>query len=416
MNSSDKKYLIKQGKRSSPPWKRRTIFFGICSACALILLGCGSDTEMNEIKSLPATIQNPVSENRLTSISLTEEAIERLGIELLEVQLREIENRMSYPGEVVIPEGSLFTVVSPFAGQVAQTGDDLKIGGDVASGTWLFRILPYDKELRGRDLIADTQREIETADARIASARQKVERAQRLLADRAGSERVLQEAETELKIAEVDRRSAAAQMEFLKSNRMENPEGLLVRAPTSGTIFRQFAGTGQNVAASNPLAEIVKLDPMWVRVPVYAGETDSIDPQSPAKVTGLGRNQTWSLKATPIIAPPSANANAATVDLYYQAANAKRFLKPGMKVSVNLILRGTGEKMIVIPRSAIAQDAYGGSWVYVAKEPGVFTRQRIDIQSADAEFAVLSRGLEPGSRIVTVGVMELYGEEFGGKK
>ena len=416
MNSSDNKNHLKQGTRFSLPWKRRTVLPGICIACTLLLPGCGSDPEKTEKKSPPATIQNPVSENQLTSISLTGKAIERLGIEILEVQFKEINNQMSYPGEAVIPEGSLFTVVAPFAGQVAQTGDDLRIGRDVARDTWLFRLLPFDRELRGRDLTADIQREIETADARITSARQKVERAQQLLADRAGSEKVLQEAEAELKIAEADRRSAAAQLEFLKSNRMENPEGILIRAPINGTVFRQFAGTGQNVAASNPLAEIVKLDPMWIRVPVYAGETDSIDTHSPAEVTGLGRNQTWSLTAAPITAPPSANANASTVDLYFQAANAKRILKPGMKVSVNLTLRGTGEEMIVIPRSATVQDAFGGSWVYVAQEPGVFTRQRIDIRSVDGEFAVLSRGLEPGSRIVTVGAMELYGEEFGGKK
>ena len=408
---------IKFEKLGSLAFRRiLVLIFGISGAVVLSLLaGCSAAPEKAEKKSPPATIQNPVAENQLTSLTLTPQAIERLGIKTSIVEAREIENRRSYPGEAVIPEGNSFTVSSPFAGQIELADKNIKIGREIPENTGLFRLIPFDRELRGRDLIADAERDIMASEVRIKAARQKVERARQLLDERAGSEKVLQEAEAELEIAEADNKTAASQLEFLKSNRMESPEGLLISSPVAGMLFRQFVGNKQHVAASTPLAEIIKLDPIWIRVPVYAGETDSIDQKASAEINNLSQNQAWTLSAAPVAAPPSANADSATVDLYFQVSNPQRLLKPGMKVAATLHLQGSGQK-ISIPRSAIVQDAYGGAWVYREQGAGVFTRQRIDIISVDDDFAVLNRGLESGIRIVTVGAMELFGEEFGGKK
>ena len=82
-----------------------------------------------------------------------------------------------------------------------------------------------------------------------------------------------------------------------------------------------------------PVAEAIRGQRVWVRVPVYTGELKLIDPTSEARVGDLAaRPGDTNFPAKPVSAPPSANALAATVDLFYEVAGAGSALKPGQRV------------------------------------------------------------------------------------
>ena len=68
---------------------------------------------------------------------------------------------------------------------------------------------------------------------------------------------------------------------------------------------------------------------------------------------------------------------------------------------------------LVAPRAALLHDAYGGSWVYEAREGHVFVRRRVSVVDLVGDLAVLDQGPPPGTRVVTVGAAELFGTEFG---
>jgi multidrug efflux pump subunit AcrA (membrane-fusion protein) len=155
---------------------------------------------------------------------------------------------------------------------------------------------------------------------------------------------------------------------------------------------------------------------VWVRVPVYAGEARAIDTNAPADVQPLGE---WTdapgVPAQPIAAPPSADASTAGVDLYYSVANLNNRFRPGERVAVRLARRGS-ETGLVVPKSALLHDAYGGTWVYVVREPRVYVRQRVVVADITGILAVLSQGPAAGARVVTDGAAELFGVEFGAGK
>jgi hypothetical protein len=70
-----------------------------------------------------------------------------------------------------------------------------------------------------------------------------------------------------------------------------------------------------------------------------------------------------------------------------------------------------------IPYSSIIYDAQGGAWAYVVDgAPLVFLRQSITVDDivADAagDYAILTKGPEPGRSVVSIGVAELFGAEF----
>ena len=68
---------------------------------------------------------------------------------------------------------------------------------------------------------------------------------------------------------------------------------------------------------------------------------------------------------------------------------------------------------LVVPKAALLHDAYGGTWVYVARDPQVYARVRVVVADIIGNLAVLTIGPPVNARVVTDGAAELFGVEFG---
>jgi hypothetical protein len=66
-----------------------------------------------------------------------------------------------------------------------------------------------------------------------------------------------------------------------------------------------------------------------------------------------------------------------------------------------------------IPDSAVWIDVNGDEWVYTSPEPLVFVRAAISVDRYRRDTALLSEGPAIGTEVVSVGVAELIGSEFG---
>lgn len=66
-----------------------------------------------------------------------------------------------------------------------------------------------------------------------------------------------------------------------------------------------------------------------------------------------------------------------------------------------------------VPASAIWVDVSGEEWVYTVPEPLVFVREVITVDRYEGDVAVLSDGPAAETEVVSVGVPELIGSEFG---
>jgi hypothetical protein len=74
------------------------------------------------------------------------------------------------------------------------------------------------------------------------------------------------------------------------------------------------------------------------------------------------------------------------------------------------------ETSLVVPLSALVRDAHGGTWVYVNTSQHAYVRQRVFVDRVVGDLAALTSGPKVGAKVVTQGVAELYGAEFGGLK
>jgi hypothetical protein len=82
----------------------------------------------------------------------------------------------------------------------------------------------------------------------------------------------------------------------------------------------------------------------------------------------------------------------------------------GLRTAPVRAAAGTGR---VVPFAAVMYDADGAAWVYTVKAERTYLRAPIVVDRVDGGNAYLSDGPAAGTGVVTVGVPELYGSEYG---
>lgn len=308
----------------------------------------------------PAKVENAVRETELATIKLTPQAEQRLGIVLAEVARKKIALTRSFGGDVIVP---------------------LAPKDQTATGYFPLASATPDELLKLSDLQAVADGDIEKARVQLEAAQLILKRAEKLISADAGSVRAVEDATTAMRLSEKSLEVAKARRALLGA----------------------------------PVAEALRGQRIWVRVPVYAGELKLIDAAQPARVSTIeSRPGETNFAAKPVLAPASASALATTIDLFFEVEGNGGYFRPGQRVSVSLPLRGESESQVV-PWPAIIHDIHGGTWVYESIGPQTFARRRVQVLRIAGADAVITSSLKSGTKVVTDGAAELFGTEFGTK-
>jgi len=399
-------------------------------------LGCGKTEKQASEKVEPAHVAHHVDENDLNTITLTEQAESRLGIQLAEVKLTEVKRKRTVGGDVILPPGQMISVSAPITGTLLApaSGRVPAAGAEVQAGQAVFNFRPLltperdvltpAERVRVAQTKADiattqieSERQVESAKVAVQAAQIANDRAVQLLRTKAGSQRSVDEADANLKLAQESLRTADARHKFLSSIRLDEAAGELksrtIESPVTGVLQRLDAAVGETVSAGESLFSVMTTSHVWVRVPVYVGQWRDIDTDQPASIAEFGQPpDVPSREAKYVAAPPSANPDSMTVDVHYALGNEDGALYPGQKLAVTLPLNSRAQSLVV-PTTAVLYDIHGGAWVYQQIEPRVYARRRISVEYVDGDRAILVTGPEPGSQVVTDGAAELFGTEFG---
>lgn len=309
----------------------------------------------------PAKIEHPVKESDLTKVVLTAEAVNRLGIVTTTVEKRRLTQTRLFGGEITLPA----------------------LNGSANSNSQsVYTILP---SLAPAELVRlaqsqiDADGQVDQAKVQVQAAQQVLNRAEQMRRDKVGTERSVDDAKAQVGIAEAALKTAYARRNLL----------------------------------GPALLDVNNRSTFWVRVPVYVDDLPGLNTTAQARVGGLKDSpENASRHAVPVAAPPSANPAAATVDLFYAVKNSDTSLRPGQRVGVSIPLRSDDENLVV-PWSAIVHDMSGGSWIYQALESNVYLRRRVQVLRVVDDQAALTGDIVAGIEVVTTGVAELFGTEFG---
>lgn len=66
-----------------------------------------------------------------------------------------------------------------------------------------------------------------------------------------------------------------------------------------------------------------------------------------------------------------------------------------------------------VPYAALIYDGQGVTWVYTNAKPLTFLRAKVVVDRVEGDVVLLSDGVLPGTAVVTVGAIEVYGSELG---
>jgi len=403
----------------------------------MIFVGCQrSQPAVTTTSVSPAKTTHPVAESGLNTIELTEDAVKRLGLQTAVAEIRTMIRTRPYGADVVLPTGATVIVSAPLAGTLkpAEGPGVFQVGQRIPEGTPLLKLLPLLSPERSvltpaerirfaeaKNALAqsqiDAEGQVEQASVQMEAAKVALARAEKLLKDMAGSARIVDEAKAQLQLTEKAYAAAKTRKQQIDSVKFDEAAGTLeaipIPSPLPGIIRTTLVRPGEMVAAGAPLFEVMQDDMLWVKVPVYVGELDELDPSQAARLTLLsGRQSESDLIVKPAALPPTAVPLAAAVDLYFELPNPDRKYQPGQKISAYLTLKGEAQQ-VAIPWSAVYHDIYGGQWVYEQTSDRHFVRRRVEIGWVVGEWAAVTRGLQAGVKVVTAGVPELAGTEFG---
>lgn len=409
--------------------------FGAIVVFAVALPACRPQAPA-AAKTPPAKVGSIAHEDQLNTLTLTPEAERRLGIETAPIEIQPVERVRSYGAEVALPIGATIVVSAPVGGtlQAPSAAGAPQVGEMVERKQPVFLLLPLLSP--ERSVLTPAER-IRFAEARAAVAQQQIDaagqvaqaevqleaaqialdRAERLLREKAGTARAVDDAQAQVNLAEQSLEVATRRKKLVDDIRLDEDPGtlapLVLEAPQSGVMRAQHATVGEVVAAAAPLFEVLDYRVVWIKVSVYAGESAEIAADKPAVVTSLADGAVdKGLSARPIAAPPTATPLSSTVDHYYELANEDGRFRPGERVTARVALTGAGRRSVV-RWSAVIHDSQGGSWVYVRVAPQTYARARVDVAYVTDGIAVIERGPEVGAQVVTQGAVELFGTEFG---
>jgi membrane fusion protein, heavy metal efflux system len=380
---------------------------------ALFLAGCGTAPKAAPQKSeAPAKISGPaLKEGELASITLTPEAESRLGIRVAQVTSGRGNELRRFAADVMLPPGRSLIVTAPVSGSLRTTTLPLSPGTVVKKDQLIFEITPLLP--LPRDLRVTAEADVEQARTRLNTAKLRKARADKMLKDEVGTVRAQEEARNELDLATSALQAAQARLDQIKRAPLEGDVTVAVRAPRDGMIRQVLAAPGQPVNGGAALFEIADLQTLWLRVPVYSGETAIFSPGSAVSVETLSGKPIGT--AHSVQAPPTGDPLAATVDFYYEAPASSHILKPGEKVAVALISH-TSRQWNQVPFAAVVYDIHGGGWVYEKAADHRYVRRRVQVDHTAGGYALLASSPAAGTPVVVEGVAELWGTEFGAGK
>lgn len=365
----------------------------------------------------PAASLVRAQESDLARVVLTPEAEARLGITVVGATRGSGPATRTVGGDVLPSSGRSVTVVAPVAGRLdkptIEHNVEVRAGQTVKRGDALVTLTPVATV--DRDVHATADRTLRTAEARLTAMEARLARADKLLADGAGSARAAEEARVDRDTAKAEVDAARARTGMLDRAPLASDVSVVLRAPEDAVVRTLNASPGSMVPAGAPLFELVGTGALWVRASVFVGDLRALRPNASARVRALtappGEQE---VEALPVNGPPTGDPVASTFDLYFALGGDAHF-RPGERVALTLVYAGDVDGLCV-PPGAVVRDVAGGSWVYVTHSPHVFERRRVEVERVVGTCARIARGLGPDAQVVATGAVELFGFEFGSGK
>lgn len=196
---------------------------------------------------------------------------------------------------------------------------------------------------------------------------------------------------------------AKSQLDMAKKNLAD----CKIYAPVSGVVGSKIFENGMTAVTSEPVATILDISSVKVRVAVPEREIAAIsaNTKSTVAVEAIDRSYEGGRIEKGVTADPTTH----TYDIKINIPNGDGRLLPGMIANVRLHASAPSadsQAAITVPIRAVQQSAGGQHFVWVARD-GKAHRQNVTIGETFGNRIVIATGLEGGEKVITEGYQKV---------
>jgi RND family efflux transporter MFP subunit len=314
------------------------------------------------------------------SLLLPKPAQRLYGIRTGQAEINQVGRTHEVTGEVVADPNASGLLQAPKLGRIHPAPEGLPVLGQrVEAGALLAWLEPLPTSLDR----ANQEAQLADLDGQIALSRQRLERLE-LLKESAPRQEI-EDVMLQLASQEARRTAVARGLD----------ERQPLSAPVSGVVSHTRLQAGAIVDEHEALLELV--DPHRLQVTAFVYEPGLADGLIGASArTGSGEPIRLQLIGT------GYRLEAQALPLQFSIVGRPPRLALGQPVTV-LLETEQQSRGVVLPRAAVVRQGGGASQVWVHPAAERFAPRLVQVQPLDADQVLVTGGLEPGERVVTVG-------------
>lgn len=339
-------------------------------------------------KATPAHVENP------DLIAFPKEVQWKIPFDTAPALVRPLEDSIPVAIDVRLAPDAEAVVSSPVAG-VVRTGPRVPAPGmAVRRGQTLASV---SAQLGGGEDVASLDLAITEARISVEGARREVARMSSLFRAEAVPQRRLQDAQTQLRLAQAQLSAAQRRRAALGGG----GPGVPLVSPISGQILSSNLVRGAAVEAGTELMRIGNPNALWLVAHVPEAQAARVIRPTGIDIVRVGGSATFmnGRGVRLVQAGGFVDQRTRTMDVIF--AGSILGLRPGQRVQGRL-RTGLAENQLAIPIAAVSNEG-GQTVVYVQVEGEAFERRPVQLGLRSGDMVAVEGDLKPGERVVTVG-------------
>jgi multidrug efflux pump subunit AcrA (membrane-fusion protein) len=202
-------------------------------------------------------------------------------------------------------------------------------------------------------------------------------------------------------------KSAAGQLESAKGKYMGAQAQLSyseIRSPINGVITDRPLYPGEMATAGAPLLTVMDVSQVIARAHIPQPDAALLKLGDKATITAPSEQQPVEGRVTVI--SPALDPNSTTVEVWVQAKNPGRRLKPGTSVRLSMLAQ-TIQDALAIPAASLLTAEDGKTSVMVAGSDGRAHQKEVKVGIRQGDQVQILEGVQAGDRVVASGAYGL---------
>jgi HlyD family secretion protein len=208
-----------------------------------------------------------------------------------------------------------------------------------------------------------------------------------------GKEQELKAAKGQLESAKGKYLGAAAQLSYSE-----------IRSPIDGVVTDRPLYPGEMAAAGTAILTVMDISSVIAKAHIPQADAALLKVGDKGTITVPGVDEP--VEGTVTVVSPALDPNSTTVEIWLEAKNPKKQLKPGTSVQLGLTAK-TVKDALVVPAVAVISAADGSSAVMIAGSDGKAHQKTVKLGIRQDDDVQILEGVAEGDKVVATGAYGL---------